>query len=282
MDDLDSSDSGFNPTDNLKSPESREAEYLTASTSPQLRLQQVSLVTAARGAIAGVPILANVSCEVALSDRVCLIGPSGAGKTSLLRLLNRLSEPTSGAIYLDNQDIKHIPILQLRRQVMLVPQEPKLLGMTVAEALAYPLVLQGLAKRAIAERLEISREQLHIPSDWLARTELQLSVGQRQLVAIARALVIQPKILLLDEPTSALDVGTASHVLNVLTDLTLKDKITIVMVNHQLDMAERFCTRVLYLQSTQLLQDALATQINWQQLRETLVQAETQASQDWV
>jgi D-methionine transport system ATP-binding protein len=111
---------------------------------------------------------------------------------------------------------------------------------------------------------------------------LQLSVGQRQLVAIARALLIQPKILLLDEPTSALDAGLASHVLSVLADLALKGKIAILMVNHQLDMAQLFCTRVLYLQNGQLLQDASVAQIDWKQLRETLVQAEAQASQEWL
>ncbi|MBW4543479.1 MAG: ATP-binding cassette domain-containing protein [Symplocastrum torsivum CPER-KK1] len=268
MDDLDSSNSGF-------------ADVKTVN-SLQLQLKQVSLVTSLGGKITGSPILTDISFEVLGGDRICLIGPSGAGKTSLLRLLNRLSEPTSGAIYLENQDIKKIPVIQLRRQVMLVPQEPKLLGMTVKEALAYPLVLQQLPKQEISLRLEACREQAHIPADWLERTELQLSVGQRQLVAIARALITQPKILLLDEPTSALDAGIASHVLAVLTDLTLQGKMTILMINHQLDMAQLFCTRVLYLQEGQLLQDAPVTQIDWKQLRETLVQAEARASQEWI
>jgi D-methionine transport system ATP-binding protein len=281
MDDLDSSDSGFNGIDKLNHPQSREDNYLTP-TSPQLRLKQVSLVTSGRGPITGTPILTDISFEVFQSDRVALIGPSGAGKTSLLRLLNRLSEPTAGSIYLENQDYQKIPVLQLRRQVMLVPQEPKLLGMTVQQALAYPLTLQQLPQRQIQERLDACREQLHIPGEWLERTELQLSVGQRQLVAIARALVIQPKILLLDEPTSALDAGLASHVLGVLADLALKDKMAILMVNHQLDMAQLFCTRVLYLQGGQLLQDTPVPQIDWKQLREHLVQAEAQASQEWL
>lgn len=268
MDDLDSANTGF-------------ADVGTVN-SPQLQLKQVSLVTSLGGKITGSPILTDISFEVFGGDRICLIGPSGAGKTSLLRLLNRLSEPTSGAIYLENQDIKKIPVIQLRRQIMLVPQEPKLLGMTVKEALAYPLVLQQLPKQEIQLRIEDCREQLHIPGDWLERTELQLSVGQRQLVAIARALITQPKILLLDEPTSALDAGIASHVLAVLTDLTLQGKMTILMINHQLDMAQLFCTRVLYLQEGQLLQDVPVTQIDWAQLRETLVQAEARASQEWI
>jgi len=280
MDDLDSSDSGFNGIDKLNHPQKREDNYLTP-ISPQLRLKQVSLVTSGRGPITGTPILTDISFEVFQSDRVALIGPSGAGKTSLLRLLNRLSEPTAGSIYLENQDYQKIPVLQLRRQVMLVPQEPKLLGMTVQQALAYPLTLQQLPQRQIQECLDACREQLHIPGEWLERTELQLSVGQRQLVAIARALVIQPKILLLDEPTSALDAGLASHVLGVLADLALKDKMAILMVNHQLDMAQLFCNRVLYLQGGQLLQDAPVAQIDWKQLRENLVKTSEQASQDW-
>ncbi|NEP13868.1 MAG: ATP-binding cassette domain-containing protein [Symploca sp. SIO2C1] len=248
----------------------------------QLKLKEVSLVTSIRGKITGAPILTDISFEVFPGDRICLIGPSGAGKTSLLRLLNRLSEPTKGEVYLENQDIRAIPVLELRRQVMLVPQEPKLLGMTVREALAYPLLLQHLPKPTITERIKTYREQLHIPAEWLERTELQLSLGQRQLVAIARALIAQPKILLLDEPTSALDAGIASHLLCLLTELALKDKMTIMMVNHQLDIAQIFCTRVLYLQNSQLLQDTPANQIDWKQLREQLVQAETQAAKEWL
>ncbi len=250
---------------------------LTAQ-SPQLRVEQVSLV----GALGSQYLIRDISFEVSAGSRLCLIGPSGAGKTSLLRLLNRLNEPTQGKIYLENQDIQKLPVIELRRQIMLLLQEPKLLGMTVQQALAYPLTLQQLPAQQIQQRIDTYRELLHIPIDWLDRTELQLSVGQRQLVAIARALVIQPKILLLDEPTSALDAGLASHVLTVLSDLAMKDQMTTLMVNHQLDMAEGFCTRVLYLQEGQLLQDTSASTIDWKQLRERLIQAEAQAAQEWL
>jgi D-methionine transport system ATP-binding protein len=252
------------------------------SASPQLRLESVNLVTSGQGPTPGIPILTDISFAVDKGDRICLVGPSGAGKSSLLRLLNRLSDPTHGKIYLDGRDIGKIPPIQLRRQVMLLPQEPKLLGMTVREALAYPLVLQQLPKHTIQERVETYRERLRIPEDWLGRTELQLSVGQRQLVAIARALVVQPQILLLDEPTSALDAGIASRVLGVLKNLTQTEPLAVLMVNHQLDLAERFATRVFYLQAGQLLQDTPAEQVNWQQLRERLIQAEARTTEEWL
>lgn len=180
----------------------------------KLRLEKVNLYTTLQGQQQGFPILQDISFEVFEGDRVAIVGPSGAGKSYLLRLLNRLSEPSNGKIYLDNQEYRQIPVLQLRACVTLVTQESKLLGMTVKDALKYPLVLRGLPQQTIQQRLSNWIEQ-QIPDDWLGKTEVQLSLGQRQLIAIARALIIQPQILLLDEPTSALDVGTASHVMAI-------------------------------------------------------------------
>ena len=244
----------------------------------QMRLQQVNL-TASVGAHY---LLQNISFEIFQGDRIVLVGPSGAGKTSLLRLLNRLIEPTQGAIYLDNQEIRQIPVIQLRRQIVLVPQESKLLGMTVEAALTYPLTLQNLPRTTITQRLQYWLEQLNIPSEWLDRSELQLSVGQRQIVAIARALMLQPKIMLLDEPTSALDAGRAAHVLKVLTELAESGQTTLLMVNHQLDLAQQFCTRLLYLQQGRLLKNLPSQTVDWADLRHTLIQVETTAAQEWM
>jgi D-methionine transport system ATP-binding protein len=243
----------------------------------QLRLDQVSVA-----GFGSHYLLKDISFDVFKGDRLAIIGPSGAGKTSLLRVLNRLSEPTAGSIYLENQDYRQIPVIQLRQQITLVSQESKLLGMTVQEALEYPLVLRGLPRSQTRERLLHWIEQLNIPTEWLERTEMQLSVGQRQVVAIARALVIQPKILLLDEPTSALDAGRASYLLQVLTQLATNSHTTILMVNHQLELAQQFCTRVLHLQHGQLIQDTPNETLDWTKLRETLIQAEVQAAEEWI
>jgi D-methionine transport system ATP-binding protein len=250
-----------------------------------LRLEQVNLFTKLKTQLSGnhqgYPILQDIAFEVYPGDRIVIVGPSGAGKTALLKLINRLIEPTNGKIFLENQEYRQIPIVQLRQVVTLVLQESRLLGMTVEQALAYPLVLRGLSKPIIQQRVSDWIEQLHIPSDWLGRTEVQLSAGQRQLVAIARALVIQPKILLLDEPTSALDVGKASHVVENLTQLATTHHTTILMVNHQLELAQKFSTRLLHLQQGRLLANQTASDIDWLNLRTSLMHAEAQASEEW-
>lgn len=244
----------------------------------QLSLQQVSLSASVGSRF----LLQDISFEVFRGDRIAIIGSSGAGKTSLLRLLNRLSEPTAGTIYLENQAYRQIPVIQLRQQIVLVQQESKLLGMSVGETLAYPLVLRGMPRAQIQQRISHWIEQLQISDEWLGRTEVQLSVGQRQLVAIARALVTQPKILLLDEPTSALDAGKAAHLLQVLIQLANSQQTTILMVNHQLELAQLFCTRVLHLQQGQLVQDTPnSVGLDWDKLRASLIQAEVATAAEW-
>jgi D-methionine transport system ATP-binding protein len=248
---------------------------LDSATSPViLSVDRVSL-TAPRGLSL---LLEDISLTLQEGDRVAIIGPSGAGKTSLLRLLNRLSDPHSGHLSFGQTPYDRIPVLQLRRHIVLTPQEPKLLGMTVQEALAYPLKLQNRPKAEIRDRVATICDRFRIPHEWLERSELQLSLGQRQLCAIARALILDPKILLLDEPTSALDVGTAAHVVDVLKAQT---NLTIVMVNHHLDLAATLCDRILYLDQGRLCHDVPANAARWQQFREQLLATEAAIARDW-
>jgi D-methionine transport system ATP-binding protein len=249
---------------------------------PQIRVEQVSLASnIALGKKSKLPthyLLRNLSFEVFRGDRISIVGASGSGKTSLLRLLNRLSEPFEGSIYLEGQEFRSIPVIQLRQQITLVHQETKLLGMTVREALLYPLKLRGM-QAAIADR-QISEwvDRLHIPKKWLDLTEVQLSVGERQWVAIARALLTQPKILLLDEPTSSLDAGRSGHFLKVLSELSDQ---TILMTNHQLEIAHSFCHRALHLHKGALIGDELSDRIDWRELEGAIVQAEAEEAEEW-
>ena len=199
-------------------------------------------------------LLENISFTVHESDRLAIIGPSGSGKTTLLRLINRLQDPSTGSILFQSQPLTQFTVIHLRQQIVLVPQEPKLLGMTVEDTLTYPLKLQKLSSTEIKQRLEYWRSQLPIPDDWLERNELQLSLGQRQLISIVRGLMMQPKLLLLDEPTSALDHDKALQLLEVLKTITIESKTAVIMVNHQLELVEQFTQQVFKLNQGKLQQ----------------------------
>ncbi|YAI82518.1 MAG: ABC transporter ATP-binding protein [cyanobacterium endosymbiont of Rhopalodia sterrenbergii] len=215
---------------------------------PLLKLSEVSLT----GFREENKLLTNISFQVNHSDRLAIVGPSGAGKTTLLRLINRLQDPTSGLIEWDSQPLCHLSIIKLRQQIVLVPQEPKLLGMTVEETLAYPLVLQQLSKLEIEQAIDTWKSQLSIPDDWLTRNELQLSLGQRQLVSIMRGLMMKPKLLLLDEPTSALDSERAQKLIETLINSNKTEKTTIIMVNHQNRFVNQFAQSILTLNGGQV------------------------------
>ena len=257
----------------------RNLAILQRDRSSVLRLEQVSLKSPGGNPSSSQYLLQDISFELFEFDCLGIVGAAGAGKTSLLRLLNRLNEPSGGKIFYQNRAIEQMPAVELRQQIMLVPQESRLLGMTVRQALAYPLLLRGLDQATIQQRLQDSLAQLQIPTDWLERTETQLSVGQRQLVSIARAVIAQPRVLLLDEPTSALDAGRAEQLLRMLK--TLAGSSAIVMVNHQLDILQQFCSRLLNLQQGRLIQDLPADQVNWTEIKQSLLVQDAAGAEEW-
>lgn len=228
-----------------------------------------------------VEILKEISLNVELGDFIALVGPSGAGKTSLLRLMNRLNEASSGQIWFEGNDIRKLPPVGLRRSVALVNQESRLLGMSVRETLGYPLRLQGKGEAAIAARIEDWTKRLNIPSDWMDRTEVNLSVGQRQRVAIARTLIAEPQILLLDEPTSSQDVGYSEFLLSFLAEQTAQKKLAVIMSNHQVELLGRHVNRLWHLEDGRLIADVPAEQVHWERLRQRLMDAERKAQEDW-
>lgn len=229
-----------------------------------------------------VEILKGISFTLEVGDFVALVGPSGAGKTSLLRLMNRLSEPSGGTIRFAEKDIRQVPVVSLRQQVALVNQESRLLGMSVKETLGYPLRLQGRREQEITGAIAHWSEQLKIPTDWMTRTAVNLSLGQRQRVALARTLLSEPKVLLLDEPTSSQDLGYSEFLLSYLAGLTAQRQLTIVMANHQIDLAARYVSRLWYLENGRLIRDKPASETDWPNLRQTLLAAEQTAQDEWL
>ena len=227
------------------------------------------------------PLLTDISLNLAAGESITLTGITGAGKSTLFRLINRLSEPTNGQIVLNGENYRSIPPATLRQRVMLVAQEPKLLGMKVRDALAYPLQLRSLDPEEIKQRIVTITDRLEIPSDWFDLTELQLSAGQKQIISIARGIITQPQVLLLDEPIANLDLTTAARILKTIDEITRSQQIGTIVINHQLELAAKFSDRLLYLQAGKLLLDTVSTSVNWQDLQQQLRAAEDRSVAEW-
>ncbi|WP_309731124.1 ABC transporter ATP-binding protein [Chamaesiphon sp. OTE_75_metabat_556] len=227
------------------------------------------------------PLLTDISFNLAAGECLTLTGITGAGKSTLLRLLNRLNEPTTGQILFSGIDYRSISPMTLRKQVMLVSQEPKLLGLKVRAALAYPLQLQSLGAEEIKQRIVTVTEKLEIPTDWFDRLESQLSAGQKQIVSIARGLITRPQILLLDEPIANLDFHTAEKILKYITELARSQQMGLIIVNHQLELAAQFSDRLLYLQDGQLSIDKASNLVDWSNLQQQITVDESESIAEW-
>jgi putative ABC transport system ATP-binding protein len=172
-----------------------------------------------------------------------IVGPSGVGKSTLLRLLNRLADPSAGTVRYRGRDLREHDVLTLRREVGLVPQLPALLEGTVADNVLYG---PQLAKRGadVAGSLRLAG----LDPAFEDRRADALSVGEQQRVMLARTLALQPSVLLLDEPTSALDDTTKAAIEATLRDLRERLGLSFVLVTHDLDQAARLADRALVLE----------------------------------
>lgn len=193
---------------------------------PHIELIGVSLDRGGR------PVLRDVAVAFERGRVTAVVGPSGAGKTSLLRCINRLEEPSGGRVSLDGTDIREIAPTELRKRVGMIFQTPVLFEGGVRANLSYGLHVADEAT------LRASLEAAGLAMSFLERESPALSVGQAQRVCIARALVRQPEALILDEPTSALDVRATARIEELLVSLA-ESGLTIVIVTHDLDQARR-------------------------------------------
>lgn len=196
-----------------------------------------------RYAVGQSQILKGVTATVHEGEVVSIVGPSGGGKSTLLRTINRLVEPTAGEILLDGAPTGEMNPLELRRRVGMVFQLPALFGETVAEAVLYGPRLAGCGGADIGRLLET----VGLGPSLARRDPRSLSVGQQQRVSIARALALEPEVLLMDEPTSALDLAARRRVEDLILDLRARLNLTIVIVSHALDQVERVADKVLLL-----------------------------------
>ena len=184
-------------------------------------------------------IVSEISLAVQRGELLGVVGPSGSGKSSFLRLLNRLDEPTSGMVFLEDEDYRRIPPRQLRRRIGMVTQRPFLFPGDIASNLRFGPAQRGetLPDNEIAGLLE----RVGLP-------------GFASRISLARALANRPEVLLLDEPTSALDEQAKAGVEQLIRDLINQSSLTSVLVTHDRDQARRLCRRVAILEAGRLLQ----------------------------
>jgi putative ABC transport system ATP-binding protein len=190
----------------------------------------------------GATVLDGVSAGLP-SGASCLAGPSGSGKSTLLRLLNRLADPAAGQVLYRGSDVSERDVLELRREVCLVPQLPALVEGTVADNVGLGCRLANREPPDTARLLGLAG----LDGSFADRDSSRLSVGEQQRVMLARALALEPQVLLLDEPTSALDEDAKGAVERTLLELRQRLDLSLVLVTHDLDQARRMADWVVRL-----------------------------------
>ncbi|HFR3402807.1 TPA: ATP-binding cassette domain-containing protein [Streptococcus suis] len=213
--------------------------------------QNVSLTCKVSG-----PILKNLTFDIQEGEFFVLIGPSGSGKTTTLKLINRLIEQTEGEVFFQGKRLKDFDLRDLRLETGYVLQQIALFpNMTVAENIALIPEMKGLGKE---ETLTRTRELLTKvglePDSYLDRLPKDLSGGEKQRVSILRAIIANPKVLLMDEPFSALDPISKAQLQGLIKELHEEFKMTTVFVTHDMDEAVKLADRICLMQDGQVVQ----------------------------
>jgi phosphate transport system ATP-binding protein len=188
--------------------------------------------------------ISGLDLKIPTNKITALIGPSGCGKSTFLRTLNRMNETVrhsryTGEILLDGQDIRKMNVVSLRRRVGMVFQRPNPFPKSIFDNVAYGLRINGFKGRLV-DQVEHSLKRAALweeVKDYLHKSALALSGGQQQRLCIARALAVDPEVLLLDEPCSALDPVTTAKIEELL--FQLKDSCTLIIVTHNMQQAAR-------------------------------------------
>jgi D-methionine transport system ATP-binding protein len=236
------------PVRGFRRPRGESVLPATADTSPSVVFDNVGKIY--RSSSGPVHALHGIDLSITRGSIFGIIGRSGAGKSSLLRTINRLEAPTSGRVLVEGQDVAALDaagLIALRRRVGMVFQHFNLMSAKTAWGnIALPLIVSGASKARIDERVAevvaltgLEGKERAYPS--------RLSGGQKQRVGVARALVHSPDILLCDEATSALDPETTLSILRLLKDINRRFKITIVLITHEMSVIREICDSVVVL-----------------------------------
>ena len=214
-----------------------------------------------KGASGPIKALKGVSLDIEEGTVFGIIGLSGAGKSSLIRCINMLEEPTSGTVEIAGEEMTTLSKSELRearKGIGMIFQHFNLLSSrTVADNIAFPLELSGWSKDQIQNRV-IELLELVGLSDKAEQYPAQLSGGQKQRVGIARALASKPRVLLCDEATSALDPQTTKSILTLLQDINRKLNLTIVLITHEMQVVKEICKEVAVIEDGLIIEQGTA------------------------
>ncbi len=196
-----------------------------------------------------IQVLRGIDLQVSVGDFLAIIGPSGSGKSTLMNIIGLLEQPSAGTYFFDNtqvtyDDDRKLSSLRNRRIGFVFQQYHLLPRLSALENAALPIIYRGAGKREVHElameylkKVNMHERAMHKPTE--------LSGGQQQRVSIARALIGRPSIILADEPTGALDSATGAEILHLFQELNEKEGITVIIITHDLKIAEQCRRKVL-------------------------------------
>ena len=209
----------------------------------------------------GNQILKGIDLEVKKGEIMALVGPSGSGKSTLLRCLNRLIEIDEGEIWFNKKEMESISPVDLRRNVVLVPQESAMFPGTVYENVSYgPSLLGEVQKEHILKCLN----EAGLSHDYAEKDASKLSGGEKKRVALARALALRPKVLLLDEPTEGVDPKRIEHVEETILEFSKKHALTVLWVTHNVHQAKRVSERIANLKDGKVIEVKKTEEFQWE------------------
>ena len=210
-------------------------------------------------------VLKNLSLDVAPGEFLTIIGRSGCGKTTALRLVNGLLSPDAGRVLVQGKDVARTDPVALRRGIGYAIQSVGLFPhMTVEKNIAYVPSISGLPGwkgRERRKKAEALLRQVGLDPDLAERYPRSLSGGQRQRIGIARALILQPEFIMCDEPVSALDVSVRAQVLNLMRRVQREQGLTYLFISHDLGVVRALCGRVVVMKQGKIVESGPADQV---------------------
>ena len=209
----------------------------------------------------------DVSFSMNYGEKLAIIGESGSGKTTIVNMITRLLDVTSGTVYLDGEEITNLsgkklkPVYKKMQMVFQTPTESFAPRQTLEDGVAESLINHGMKRKEAMKEAENLLELCGLKKEFAKRYPHEVSGGQCQRAAIARAIAIKPKLLILDEATSALDVTVQKEILELLERLREERKMSYLFICHDIALVQNFCDRVLVMHQGKIIEEGSSDEV---------------------